>query len=197
MLRRFFLWALTLSFLGGAAFGCGGSQETRVITAFTAEHEPVFENGMDMVRDPESLEGAWLGSWEDELDARVTLADAVVLATVRTIRHDTDLDRRETYRLVLNIEREYVGEAEDEETLVVREGDAGFGTIEGNEDRILDEQFIGFLKWQEDDVGEVRIRWHLAQATDQVATRVRDLLARRRQVIQRDPSRRRVVVHRN
>ena len=181
-----------------AACGGGGGAEARVVTPFTAEHEPVFENGLDMVRDPSTLEGAWLSTWEDELDARVSLADVVGLVTVQTVRQDTDLDRRETFRLIVRVDRTYLGEVEDELTLVVREADAGFGTIETSQQRILDQQFIVFVKWQRDDETDAIVaRWHLAQATESIAGRVRDLLERRRQVREAEPGRRTVIIHRN
>jgi len=190
---------LLLATLVALTSACGGdSGVVRTVTPFTAEHEPAFENGLDMVRDPGSLEGAWLETWEDELDGRVTHADLVALITVDTIRHDTDLDRRETFRLIVSVDRRYLGESEDELTLIVREGETGFGTMENHQRRVLDERFIAFIKWQRDeDTGDIRARWHLAQATDQIASRVRDLLVRRREVQTAEPGRRRVIVHRN
>ncbi|MCB9591332.1 MAG: hypothetical protein H6719_01260 [Sandaracinaceae bacterium] len=179
---------------------CGGAgQVERIVTPFTAEHEPVFENGLDLVRDPEALGGAWLGTWEEDLDARVSLADLVLLVTVQTIRQDTDLDRRDTFRLVVHVDRRYLGEIEDELTLVVRENQPGFQTIETNERHLLQQQFIAFIKWQRDETdGEVRARWHLAPATEAVAERTRTLLAERRQVVEdSSTSRHRVIVHTN
>src|SRR5690349_7765110 len=84
---------------------CGGAQEpVAVVTSpFTSEHAAVFEDGLDLVRDPRVLEGQWLSSWEDEIDRRVTLSDVVALVTVRTLRTDVDLDQRRTYRLVSRV----------------------------------------------------------------------------------------------
>lgn len=177
---------------------CGGSQASELVFApFTAEHEPVFENGLDMVRDPGGLGGAWLTSWEEELDRRVSLADAVALVTVTTIRTDTDLDRRDTFRLVTRVDREYLGELDDEVTFAVAEGESGYSTVETNERRLLDQQFFAFVKWQREDDGGRRPRWHLSPATDAVARRVRRLLRDRRQVVSHDGTRRTVVIHRN
>ncbi|HBQ11932.1 MAG TPA: hypothetical protein DEF51_12560 [Myxococcales bacterium] len=182
-----------------AAFaGCGGGGPiVRDVTPFTAEHEPAFENGLDMVRDPEALGGAWLRTWEDEIDRRVSLADVVALVTVKTFRTDVDLERNETYRLVTQVDREYLGELEDEVVLSVSASEAGFGTISDNERRILDTQFIAFIKFQESADGTVRPRWHLSPASEPVARRVRDLLRTRRDVVEDDGTRRRVIVHRN
>lgn len=199
---------------------CGGPPE-RVFTdiePFTTQHEPYFENGVDMVRDPEALGGSWLGTWEEELDRRVSLADVVALVTIRTLRDDigasardygevptleeADQARRRTYRLIAHPDRVWLGEeqvAEQDIVLSVREGEGGFGTVENNERRLLDEQFIAFIKWEEDDAtGDYEARWHLSPATEAVATRVRRVLEQRRDVdTEADGTRRRVIIHRN
>jgi len=182
---------------------CGGASEPvrTNVEPFTAQHEPLFENGVDMVRDPDALGGGWLGTWEDELDRRVSLADVVALVTIRTLRTDVDLDRRETYRLVAHADRVYLGEeqlADEDLLLSVAEGQGGYGTVQNNERRLLDEQFIAFVKWQRDaESGELVPRWHLSPATESVATRVRSLLEQRRDVTVDDGTRRRVIIHRN
>lgn len=177
---------------------CGGSQAAAVtVTPFTAEHEPAFENGLDMVSDPDSLGGAWLGTWEEELDRRVTFADAVALVTVVAVRQDTDLERRDTLRLVTHVETEYFGELEDDLTLSVVQGESGYGTVESNERSVLDMRFIAFVKWQREEGGALRARWHLSPATEPLARRVRRLLRTRRHVDDSDGTRRIVVVHQN
>ena len=190
---------LRLSFVSGLLLvACGGSQAGEVtVTPFTTEHEPAFENGLDMVRDPVILDGSWLRTWEEELDRRVTLADAVALVTVVAVRTDTDLDRRDTLRLVTQVETEYFGELEDEVTLSVIEGEPGYGTVEANERSVLNARFVAFVKWQREQDGSVRARWHLSPATEALAVRVRSLLRSRRQVADESDGTRRVVVVRH
>jgi hypothetical protein len=182
-----------------AAVGCGASTtastETLVTGPFTESHEAVFENGLDLVAEPDLLEGPWLETWEDDLDVRVTLADLVALTTVQTVRTDIDLDRDETYRLVVEVDRSYLGVERDELTLTVREGEAGYDSVVTNATRLLQRQFLVFVKWVERD-GAVVPRWHLSPATDQVAGRVERLLRTRRQVEREGRGRRRVIVRR-
>lgn len=192
------LQSVRCAVLAVSTLACAGSAEPvrTSVTPFTAEHEPLFENGVDMVHDPDVLEGSWLGSWEEELDRRVTFADVVALVTIRTLRTDVDLDRRETYRLVARPERVYLGEeqvADDEDFLFsVGEGEDGYGTVVNNERRLLDQQFIAFVKWQRDEASATPVpRWHLSPATEPVARRVRSLLRRRRNVT---PSGGRIIV---
>lgn len=181
------------------AAACGGPQETVAVVSspFTEEHAAVFEDGLDLVRDPRLLDGPYLESWEDELGRRVDLADVIALVTVRTLRTDVDLERRRTYRLITHVDRVFFGQQVGEEvTLVVREGQGGFGTVETNEGRLLDTQYLVFLKWAEDE-GTIRARWHLSPATDQIALRVRSMLARRGEPAPGDERRRRVIIHQN
>lgn len=166
-----------------------------VATPFLPEHQAMFENGLDMVRDPEALGGAWLGEWQEDLDERVTHADVVALVTVRTLREDVDLDRNETYRLIAEVDRAYLGELDDEITLIVAQDEPGYGTVENNERQLLDTQFVAFIKWEETEDG-LRARWHLSPATEAVAVETRRLLAERRNV-RTSGTRRTVVVHRN
>ncbi|MGE3632594.1 MAG: hypothetical protein AB7P00_22055 [Sandaracinaceae bacterium] len=196
-MKHAILATLVLASVAVSIAGCGGAQQpTIVATPFLAEHEPMFENGLDMVRDPDALGGAWLGTWQEELDQRITNADVVALVTIRTLRTDVDLERAETYRLILSVDRKYLGEVADELTLVVHQDEHGNGTIENNERRHLDQQFIAFEKWQDTETG-VRARWHLSPATDAVASETRRLLASRRQVEDETQGRRTVIVHRN
>lgn len=185
----------TLALLS-ASCGAGTAELEITVTPFTSEHEPIFENGLDMVRDPEALGGGWLATWERELDARITHADVVALVTVRAVRTDTDLERRDTFRLVNRVDRTYLGDLDEEVTLSVAQGETGYATVETNERRLLDAQFIAFIKWQDGESG-VRSRWHMSPATEAVATRVRDLLRTRRDVVQSDGMRRRVIIRRH
>lgn len=182
------------------ALACGGPQETvAVVTSpFTDEHAVLFEDGLDLVRDPRVLEGHWLSSWEDELARRTGFADVVALVTIRTLRTDVDLDRRRTYRLMTHVDRVLHGERVGEEiVLIVREGEGGFGTVETNERQLLDRQYLAFIKWAEDEDGTVRARWHLSPATDQVAGRVRAALRRREDYARENDPNRRIIIHRN
>jgi hypothetical protein len=181
-----------------AACGASPPPAAVVTSPFTAEHEPLFEGGMDLVRDPRVLEGQWLETWEDEIVRRVDLADVVAIVTIRTLRTDLDLERRQTYRLMAQVDRVLLGErVGDELVLLAREGEGGYATVKTNERLLLDTQYIVFLKWAEDPDGTVRARWHLSPATEQVALRVRSLLRRRQPDTEADGTRRRVIIHRD
>jgi hypothetical protein len=178
------------------AVACGGpSGAMQVTSPFTDEHARVFQDGIDHVADPSGLEGPWHDSWHADLETRVKLADVIATVTVRTIRTDVDLDRRKTLRLVADVDDTLLGSAPaDDVVLVVREGQAGFPTVEGNERRVLDQPFVAYIKWSEGPDGGPVPRWHLAPATPGVIDETKRLVRRTRDVSRSEP-RGRTIVH--
>jgi hypothetical protein len=160
---------------------CGAAPpRVRPTSEFTEAKARVFEDGVDFVADPEVLEGRWLDEWERDLERRVSDADFVAIVTVETIRIDTDLDRRNTLRLLTDVQDRFFGESPgDELALVVREGAIGWGTVEGNDQRLLDNPYVAFVKWYATEDGTVLPHWHLSPSTDAVVRRVRALAERR------------------
>lgn len=191
-MRRILSWSIVV--LAFAA--CGGSQEVEVqLSPFTEEHAEVFEDGVDLVADPEGLEGRWREDWSRDLDRRVSWSDVIAVITVRTIRTDTDPNRRTTLRLVVEPSRELVGDIPDEVDLKVFHDAPGFSTVEGNSRQILDQEFIAFLKWYQADDGSVLPHWHLSPASQPVLSRVEYLLERRREIPRERDRRTRTVIH--
>lgn len=177
--------------------GCGGAQTEAVVTSpFTGEDAVVFEDGVDFVFDPDVLEGRWREDWSRELQQRVERADIVAVVRVATLRTDVDLDRRTTYRLIATVERELLGEPPQEEmSLVVREGEGGFESVRSNERRVLDGDFVAFVKWYQTEHESVAPHWHLSPATDPVLRRVEFLVRRRTQAEEEAQTTTRTIVH--
>lgn len=175
---------------------CGGGEPEALVGApLSAEDRQLFDDGLDLVADPEALEGEWRRTWSQELDQRVRRADVVAYVRVETMRTDVDLDRRTTYRILVKGEQELLGELPaDGVELRAREGDRGYNTVEGQDERILDQQFVLFLKWDRPEGStSVTPRWHLAPRVDQVTSRTEYLLERRRDVRTEEPGT--VIVH--
>lgn len=176
---------------------CGGGAQTPAVSGapLTAEEERLFDNGVDFVADPEALEGQWRRDWSAELDQRVRRSDVIAYVHVQTVRTDTDLDRRVTYRLFVEERRTLVGRFPSGELVLrARAGDPGYGTVEGSEGRLLNQDFVLFLKWElPEGATELVPRWHLSPSTDPVKLRVEYLVERRRDVQVRE--RGTVIVH--
>jgi len=161
----------------------------------TEEDRVLFDDGVDFVGDPSVLEGRWRDDWSRELDERVTKADIVSYIRVRALRTDLDLERRTTYRLLIEEVEGIVGDLPEDLALASLDGDGGFTTIDGNENRILDQELVLFVKWEQREPGaEVRARWHLSPHTEQVTSRV-EYLAERRRGVERPQPQRRIHVH--
>lgn len=196
-------WALLLlgllwGLLSGLLVACGGGSQSGVPAKppgeFTAEHALLFESGVDFIADPEALEGRWRDDWSTELAGRVSYADVIALVQVDTFRTDVDPARRNTYRLVADVAKTWMGEAPDELVLVVRPGDTGFGTVHNKEDQIINKGFVAFIRWDLDENGRVVPRWHLSPASSPVAERVMYLVGRREEAAGEGPDKT-VVVH--
>lgn len=188
MRQSFCFFALALA-------ACSGP-EPILGAPFTAEDERFFDDGVDLVADPEALEGRWREEWATELDQRVQRADAVVYVRIRTVRTDTDLDRRITYRLYPEQERALLGSLPEDMVLSASEGDAGYAAIRQNEPRVLGSSLVLFLKWERPEgAATPTARWHLSPATEPVTSRVEYLLERRRGVERTERSR--VIVREN
>jgi hypothetical protein len=173
--------------------GCGSSAPRIVVTPMTPEAEAAFENGADFIDDPSLLEGSWLDAWESDIEHRVTLADAIVLVHITTIRDATDLEHHDSVQLVAAVDQVRIGEGVPSEIeLAVREGEGGYGTLRNAESRILNQRFVLFVKWTQNDAGTIVPRWHLSPAGAGVIRRVNTLVEMRRT----DASeRRRIIVH--
>jgi hypothetical protein len=174
-----------------AAPACGGGAVRRTVTPMTPEAELAFENGIDFIDDPSLLEGNWLEEWEGDIARRVDLCDAVLVVRITAVQQNVDLDRNLSYRLVAHIENVRFGTGFDDEiTLVSREGDAGHASVHEYESRLLQNQFVAYVRFVEEGE-EVVPRWHLSPAADRIVRRTNSLLESRRS----SEGRRRVTVH--
>lgn len=174
------------------ALGCGGTPAPVVtVTPLTAADEVAFDNGADLIDDPSLLDGPALEDWEESIAVLCDRADAVVVVRITAVQTSTDLERNESYRLVGDVELERFGHTDPQVSLIVREDDAGYQSIRRAEPRLLNQQFLAFIRWTEGDTGAIVPRWHLSPAGERVSRRANSLLERRRPT----EDRRRVTVH--
>jgi hypothetical protein len=154
-----------------ALCACAAPEKTDAGTlpVFAETEAAFFDDGVDLVRDPQGVGGLWQEEWERELGERVARGDFVALGRVHTLRTDQDLDRRTSYRIVLSVERTLRGEAPAGDlTLVSREGARGYASVHGNHDRVLEQRFVVFARRYRDAVGAIVTHWHLSPASDAV-----------------------------
>ena len=162
------------------ALGCGAAApEVQSTTPFLEGDAALFDRGVSYIVDPSALGGAWEAEWSEALELRVQRAEAIALVTGHTFREDMTPRREVTYRMALAVDSRLFGELPDEIELVSRPSDAGFETVQGQEARILRQQFVVFVKWQvNEETGAIEPAFHLEPASATVQARVRELITR-------------------
>lgn len=162
--------ALVLSLSSAALTSAcgGGGNQVRVSSPFTEEHAKYFEDGLDYVADPSSLEDRWRDQWQADMDRRIEFSDLIARVKVATVRSSWDLDRT-MLQLDLAVKQLLRGEDPPQSIAVsVREGDVGYPSVKSNEARLLNADYIVFVKWYVNDLGRPVPHWHLAPDSDAV-----------------------------
>lgn len=130
---------------------CGGSRQGPIVSSpFEQRDAQLFDDGMDLMEDPDSLHGQWRADWEGELTERIERSDVVVEGSVLAVHADSDPDKRTSYRVVLSVVHVHQGRMDSKETsLIAREGALGYRSIAVNPERLLRRQFVAFIKYAE------------------------------------------------
>ena len=157
------LCALALGMLVGAA--CGGSGK-RVAQPgeFSARHAQLFDDGVDLIEDPDSLQGRWRSDWELELDQRLDDSDLVASGKVTTVREEIDPEQRASYHLLFLVGKAFKGEPRDrdnEVSLAAREGAAGYSSVQQNREHMMERDLVVFVRYAVDPDGAVTPHFHL------------------------------------
>ena len=165
------------------ATSCGPAINPAVVTSpFTADLEPLFDDGVDFFAEPAALEGSWRDSAIRDTQGRADAADVVAVVEITTVHTDSDPAQRTSFRLVARVERTILGGTPSEDLrLSCREGAPGYPTVADNQDRLLNHRFVVYLKWYEAEGGQVEAHWHLSPASDGVLVEAERAVARRGQ----------------
>jgi hypothetical protein len=141
---------------------------------FTDADQQLFEDGVDMVGDPEGLTGRWADEWALEMRDRVQRSDLVALVTVNTMRTDINPQQRTTHWLLAQIGDVLKGKVDGSElALATSQSSRGFESVDQERTGILRRPLLVLGKWAETPEGEVQVHWHLALASTQVVAVVR------------------------
>jgi hypothetical protein len=158
------------------SLSCAGkTPEAQNRPPLTADQAQSFEDGVDFVATLEGIEGRWRDDWDKELDVRVGSADLIALVTIRTLRTDTDPEQRITHRLLAQVERELVGDADGEIELAVHADARGFTSVHENLGRLSDQQFVAYVRR-----GPEKLHWHLSPASEPVVSETESRISARR-----------------
>lgn len=170
-------WLLLVTLLLGCA-SAGGVSGTHVPSSpFMEADKLLFEDGVDMIGEPDGLSGRWAEDWSTELRDRVQRSDLIAILTVNTLRTEVSPDKRSTHWLVAEVGDVLKGQYDGELGLATMETSIGFSTVERERADMLHKPMVVFAKWVADDAGVVRAHWHLAPATKNIVSAVRLSLA--------------------
>jgi hypothetical protein len=164
-----------------ASVGCGTAASTGNVmhpsSPFTEADAQLFENGVDLVGDPQALTGRWADDWASELSSRIQRSDLIALLTVNTLRTDTNPQEHTTHWLVGDVGDVLKGvRGEEELSLATADDSLGFDSVDRERANILRKPMLVLAKWVKDPNGTVRARWHMASASPQVVAAVRNQL---------------------
>jgi hypothetical protein len=177
-----------------ASFGhaCGGSATRSAPLEFTARHAELFDDGIDLIGDPDGLQGRWRSDWEADADARVAEADWIAAGTVTAIRVETDPEGRISYHVQLRIERKLKGEPpEGEVSMASREGAAGYASVRQQRAYMLQRGFVALVRYAAGEAGGRPVaHFHLSPPSAGLTRAVE------RDEAKRDPNRIKVIEHR-
>jgi hypothetical protein len=157
---------------------CGGSgSAVRPTSAFTDQDTRLFEDGLDLVGDPDGLTGRWADDWSNEMRDRVERSDFVALVTVNTLRTDIDPEQQTTHWLLVGIDDVLKGRDKAREiSLASPQAAIGFQSVDRERATILRKPLVLLAKWVAQPNGGVRPAWHLAPASREVVAAVRSHL---------------------
>lgn len=151
-----------------ALLGCARGSSSIPTVEFAAEDEFLFDNSVDFVDKPAIVESEWRG----EFERRVTRADIIAGVKIESLSSDEDR-RGATYRLTARVADRLKGRSVRELVLRVHDDEPGFQRVRVNEDRLLRDPFIAFIKWENDPESDQPVpRWHLSPDSPAVRDKV-------------------------
>lgn len=155
-----------------SAAACAGSDK-RVAQPgeFTVQHAALYDDGVDLIEDPDSLSGRWRSDWEVELDQLLDDADLVALGKVTTLREEINPEGRATYHLLFRVDRAYQGKPRGKEiSLASREGAAGYASVQQYREHVIERELIAFVRYAVNPTtGAVSPHFHLMPPSDAVS----------------------------
>lgn len=167
---------LLLGYVCALLAGCGGPSNTtpaKPSSPFTATDLRLFDDGVDLVSDPDGLGGKWADDWNVDMRDRVGRSDLIALVTVNTLLSDTGPEGHLAHRLVVAVGTAMKGKPPaDEINLSSPDSAVGFPTVDSNKTRLLHMRLLVLLKWYEEADGSVSSHFHLVSDADTIVSRV-------------------------
>ncbi len=155
--------------------GCATRPPIRPSSPFTAAMARDFDDSVDYVFNLEEIGGRQAVEIQRQLDALARTSDVIALARIETVTVSQDLDGQQSYRLIAHVQELLHGVVAEDNRVALRasQGQPGYNTVSGRQDRLQAGNWLLFVKWYTDGGGEVRAHWHLSPQSEGVLQRVR------------------------
>jgi hypothetical protein len=164
---------LLIALIACWGLGCAGASSNTSLSDFRPGDAALFDNSVDRVASPVIVEGEF-GTFEK----RVARADLVASIRVQSL-HSEFVKRRSAYRLTVRVKDRLKGESARDLELRVSDDEPGHRSVEVNEDRLLHEPFIAFIKWEAAaGSSELIPHWHLSPDSEAVRDKIEYVLRR-------------------
>jgi hypothetical protein len=161
------------------AVQCGGASSNAPQTGFRASDAALFDEAVDLIEAPLVIEGA-----KGAFERRVARADLIAVIRLESLSSDL-IRRRSAYRLAVRVEERLKGSSARELVLRVEDDKPGYRTVRANEDRLLRDPFIAFVKWERDSGSSEPVsHWHLSPASAATREQVRLVLRKPARAVQ-------------
>jgi len=148
--------------------GCAGTSSNAPATEFLPSDAALFDNAVDLVEAPVIVEGEWSGAFEQ----RVGRADLIAVVRIDSLSSDL-VKRRSAYRLTVRVKDRLKGTSSKDIVLRVGDDEPGYPTVRVNEDRLLHNPFVAFVKWEAaSDSSKLIAHWHLSPDSDAVREKI-------------------------
>ena len=177
LLRSFVVFLLTVC----AGCGAHSAAASRSSVPLSAREQMLFEDGADLLENPDVLQGSWKADYDRELDERIAASDLVAVGVVTNVRSDLDPDGKTNFRLIFSVERSLAGEADSKElSLTSLDGSAGSSSIRDDRAKLLQRPMVVFVKYGAGSDGAATAHFHLALRSKSIEARVDESEARKR-----------------
>lgn len=156
--------------------GCVTRPQIRPTSPFTAAMARDFDDSVDYVFNLEDIGGHQAQEIQRQLDALARTSDVIALARIETVTVSQDTDGQQSYRLIAHVQELLTGTVPEDNRVPLRasQGQPGYNTVSGRQDRLQAGNWVLFVKWYTDGANEVRPHWHLSPQSDGLLARVRD-----------------------
>lgn len=156
--------------------GCASRPQIQTTGPFTAEMGRYFDDSVDYISNLDDMGGRMASDLNSQLAYLGRTADIIAVVNIETIAVSSDADSGQAYRLVANIAETLHGTAPADNHLQLRavQGQAGYNTVQGRQDRLQSGRWLVFARWYTDGQGEIRAHWHMYPHSDALVRRMRE-----------------------